>query len=60
MPKVAAGKEHLLGPVAYSPRVRCRAIKLYRDKLGFPNLGVSFLGVPIVRIIVFWGYIRVP
>ena len=49
MPKVAAGKEHLLGSVAYSPRVRCRAIKLYREKWGFPNLGVPFLGGPNIK-----------
>ena len=29
-------------------------IGLHRG-LGFPKIGVTFLGVPIIRVVVFWG-----
>ena len=38
----------------------CAWLASYRYYAGFPNFGVPFLGVPIIRTTVYWGLFRFP
>ena len=55
-------KDNLL-PMAYDSRVPCSWLHLVDCHImailraigGFPKLEVPYLGIPIMRIIIFWG-----